>query len=192
MQNQPIKKRLITQGEMEPMLSNLNHIQGELDQAAGAVVAVEIRMRLIGQLCEPVREKLKEIVQKKRRIGSCDKCGRSEKKLSYKYEDCNLEPLGQAIEEVFCNYKEFDLGRFRILRNKFIHVAWVKLMKKLDIEPTGRQILSRSGDRNRLKSSDTKESILSFKRNEGFAKVRKEGAKMREILDTLLRSLADK
>ena len=42
----------MTPGKIGAMLTNLNNIQLKLEAASGAAVAVEIRMRLIGQLCE--------------------------------------------------------------------------------------------------------------------------------------------
>jgi hypothetical protein len=57
----------MTLGEIIAMLSTLKNIQDKLDKAAGAAVAIELRMRLIAQLCEPVRTKIIELVKKGQR-----------------------------------------------------------------------------------------------------------------------------
>ena len=49
-------------GEIRATLANLNSLQFKLEAAAGAAVTVEMRMRLIGQLCERIRIELKKLV----------------------------------------------------------------------------------------------------------------------------------
>ena len=174
------------------MLSNLNDIQFELDTAAGAALAVEIRMRLIGQLSPQIQEKLKDLV--KAHVLTFKK---PPKNLpSDKYWDCNLSFLDQAIDEIFQNelkpFEREQIKKFRTLRNKLLHADFINLMIKMKISPTGRQIISTGGDRNILDNTDIKESILSIKRNQGFSKFRIQAKGVISILDQILHGLATK
>ncbi len=85
----------MTPGEIGAMLTNLNNIQLKLEAASGVAVAVEMRMRLIGQLCEPVRDKLKELVN------AYKASNKLKKTPSNNYWDCELSFLDQAIDEIF-------------------------------------------------------------------------------------------
>jgi len=178
----------MTPGEIGAMLTNLNNIQLKLEAASGAAVAVEMRMRLIGQLSEPVRDKLKELVNVYKASNKLKKTP------SNKYWDCELSFLDQAIDEIFHDKLEpgerQKIEDFRPLRNKLLHADFVNLMKRMGIDPTGRQILSTAGNRNILDSADIKEAILSIDRNQGFEKFQTRAKGVSSILEKLIFSLA--
>ncbi len=171
-------------GELSAMLINIKNLQSHIDSSSGAAVAVELRMRLIGELCEKVRDELKKIVKEE---------PKGKYKKSDKYWDCKLEFLDQAIDHVF--YKKLNstqqktLLKFRPLRNKLLHANFIKLMILLDIAPTGRHILSGNGKRNILNQPDVKEAILSIERNGGFKNFLNLANKVIGILEELILSL---
>lgn len=53
----------ISKVEIEPLLSYMNNIDVKLQEAYGPTVAVELRMRLIGQFSQLVRARIKELIQ---------------------------------------------------------------------------------------------------------------------------------
>ena len=173
----------LTSGEIDAILSNFRHVQCKLNEASGTAVAVEVRMRLIGQLSEEVRNSLTEIVAKS-----------PKKRKSSDYIDCDLEFLDKAIDQVFS--KNLDASRckqiaeFRPLRNKLLHGNFVGLMNLMKIVPTSRQITSASGDRSILEIRDIKEATLSIDRNGGFEKMRQQAENVIIILDEIIVRLA--
>ncbi len=184
----------MTPGEISTILKNIKQVQWKFDLASGAAVAVEVRMRLIGQLCEPVRDQLKkcvvyELIERKKKNPNA-KC------KSYKHWNCELSFLEKAIDQVF--YKELDLGerlkieKFRPLRNKLLHGDFVSLMILMGIDPTGRQILSNVGNRNILDKGDVIEAVLSIDGNQGFEELEILAREVKDILDKLILGLATK
>lgn len=175
------KKHKITQEQMLAKVSSLDNIQLKLESAAGKAVAVETRMRLIGQWSELVRNELKELVRKNRL------------KESSNYWDCRLYLLVQAISNVFCDMLKPEdlqkLEKFRKIRNNLVHAEFPSLMKELGITPTGREI-SKSGERNILNIEEVDEAILSIDRNGGFEKIVRQANEVISILARLILSLA--
>lgn len=176
---------------IEQLLSNIDSHQFRLDPAAGTAVAVELRMRLICELYEPMRDKLKELVTK-------DHSERTKKnpkaKRDYdKYWECKLSYIDQGIDEVFHDKLEpierQKIENFRPLRNKLLHADFVNLMIEMGIPPTSRLILSPDGKRQLLKSPEIKESVLSMGRNQGFERFRLQAVEVVSILDKLIRIL---
>lgn len=180
------KREKISKTEIEILVSCISNIEGQLEQACGAAVAVEMRMRLIGQFSQPIRERIKELI-KEWKI----KNPQSKNKPSDKYWNCDLCFLDQAIVDIFQDSLdpiEFQtLLEFRDLRNKLLHGDFVGLMKALKILPTGRQILSAEGDRNILASEDIAEAIKSVERNQGLSKIRTKANEAITVLDKILR-----
>ena len=80
------------------IVTHLNNIQAKLDEAAGGAVAVEMRMRLIGELDWQVRAKLTELVttEHQKRM----KKNMKAEKESDKYWKCKLYFLDNAIDAV--------------------------------------------------------------------------------------------
>ena len=178
-------------GEIGAMISNINNVQVALNSAAGAALMVELRMRLIGELSQPVRDKLLDLVD------TFKKSNPKKKHVSDNYWNCDLAYLDDAIVEVFKNQLDNiqlqKLDGFRKLRNKLLHADFVGLMEELGIPPTGRQILDPINDkRNLLTSANIKESVLSVSssRTRGLQTVEREAKEVTLILDKLIFSLA--
>jgi len=179
------KKEKISKAEIEPLLSYMNSIDVKLQEASGPTVGVELRMRLIGQFSQSVRDRVKELIKEWK-----TKNPNSKKKPSHKYWECDLCFLDQAIADVFqgsLSSKECEtLLEFRDLRNSLLHADFIALMTSLKILPTGRQLLSISGDRNILTSENIEEAIKSVDRNQGLTKVQQKARETITILDKLL------
>lgn len=174
-------------GDIGAMISNINNIQIALSSAAGAALMVELRMRLIGEHSQTVRDKLIDIVA----------ATTKKKNTSNNYWNCDLSYLDDAIVEVFKDQLDSvelqKLDGFRKLRNKLLHADFVGLMQELGISPTGRQILDPMNDkRNLLTSANIKESVLSVSssRTRGLPTVEREAKEVVVILDRLMYSLA--
>lgn len=176
----------ISKDEIEPLLSYMNNIDVKLQEACGPTVAVELRMRLIGQFSQPVRDRVKELIQEWKA-----KNPKSKRKHSDKYWECDLCFLDQAIADIFqssISQREHEiLLEFRALRNSLLHADFIALMTSLNILPTGRQLLSLNGDRNLLLSKNIEEAIKSIDRNQGLSTVRQKAREVISILDNLLR-----
>lgn len=178
-------------GDICAMISNINNIQVALDTAAGAALMVELRMRLLGEHSQPVRDKLIDLV------AVIKKNKPKKKHISDNYWNCDLSLLDDAIVEVFKNQLDnvelLKLDGFRKLRNKLLHADFVGLMEELGIPQTGRQILDPMNDkRNLLTSANIKESVLSVSspRTKGLQTVEREAKEAILILDKLIYSLA--
>ena len=174
----------ITDSEYLVLLNNiLPNNRLKLATAAGEAVDVEIRMRLIGQFSEQVRNKIQELVAKKKRKKSSD------------YWDCDLFFLEQAIIDVFRDKLESSkintIEKFRILRNKLLHADFVGLMEELGIEPTSQEIF-KHGKRGIVMNKDIKEALLSVERNQGFKTFEMLARETSSILDKLLINLVNK
>lgn len=184
-----MKNITMTSSQINPMLANINSTQCKLDTATGAVVAVEVRMRLIGELCEQVQDRFTELV------ATAKKNKEVRKDASDKYNHCDLFFLDQAIYEVFHDKLEFDeckkIKEFRPLRNKLLHGDFVRLMILMKIAPTGRQILSIASNRNILTNADIREAILSIDRNQGFEHVERLAKEVKTILESLMLGLGE-
>lgn len=178
-------------GDIGAMISNINNISVALNSAAGAALMVELRMRLIGELSQTVRDKLIDLVANVKNNNP------KKKNISDNYWNCDLSFLDDAIVEAFKNQLEdVELQRidgFRKLRNKLLHADFVGLMEELGISPTGRQILDPINDkRNLLTSANIKEAILSVSssRTRGLQTVERAANEVILILDKLIYSLA--
>lgn len=162
--------------EIEAFLKNLGYVQEKLKDAAGASVNVEMRMRLIGQFSEEVRRELKMQSNK------------------VNYWNCKPEILEEAIYNVFggrlTDTERKQIEQFRPLRNKLLHCDFVNLVRLLKIAPTGREIRFESSSRIELEQGDIKEAILSIDRNGGFETMRSKANAVIEILDKIIRWLA--
>lgn len=81
------------------VITHLNNLQLKLDEACGGAVAVELRMRLIGELCKKVRDKVKELVTNDHLERA--KKNPKAKRGSDKYSECKLYFLDEAIDQIF-------------------------------------------------------------------------------------------
>lgn len=165
---------------------NIDNILEKLNQTAGIMVACELQMRLIGQLSEPVRLELKKREEEDKKNSVKNEC----KNLrSYKYIDCDLRLLEDAISNVFCNKltdgENTSFNKFRPMRNKFIHADFINLMKRIDVIPVGREIEARTGTRKLVKNDDIKEAINSMDRNGGFEFTKSRALEVYSILKKL-------
>lgn len=175
---------------MQQILNNLANIQLKLDKASGALVKVELLMRLIAEKHKPVRDALTKYTKKR-------------------YYECYLGPLCKAIVSVFSDKIEKSdlekIKKFQILRHKLVHGNFVCLMELLDIEPEGLEIvptkerntksnISKRGRKILIKPDKKKgeekkknfvfESLLSIDRNETFGRLH---AKADEITNIIKR-----
>lgn len=146
------------------ILSILGNAELKLNEAAGPALGVEVRMRLIGEMSKEVRDRLKELVLQdyKERKKENPKA----KKESSDFEKCDLFFLNAAIREVFKDQlNAVDLEELRKCtpyRNKTLHGDFVGLLEKMGMILLGRQLISIAGERNALKSSEIKESLVSI------------------------------
>ena len=158
---------------------NIDNIQLKLNDAAGISVAIELRMRLIGQLSEAVRSKLKELAT-----------GNKRSRMSSDYWDCKLFLLDEAILAVFHDTLDDNerekIKKFRALRNELLHANFVDLMELLAIEPQGREIISANENRNMLHTPDIKEALMSIDRLQGFEIFNRIAHEIVTILDRLI------
>ncbi len=167
------------QNTIEPVLEQLEHLAIKEGEALGSLIAVELRMRLICQLSENVRIKLKGHVKKDR---------------DQEYWNCKLCHIEAAILEAFGqNLSENEIQElkfYRQLRNELAHANFVELMKLLNIQETGREILP-SGKRTNLDVSDIQGAIVSVDSSPAFGRVRSQAGEVSAILDKLLRQVAN-
>ncbi len=183
----------LTHGGIEAMLRSVENVEASFDAVAGATMAFEQRMRLISELCALVRRELvvivarenAKLVAKKRRAN-----------LSDKFWDCKLEHLEEALDQVYGpkldQQERQKLLEFRTLRNKLFHANFVKLMKLLNIRPSGRERKQVGGQlvRVELRDDEIREAILSIERNNGFGKMRELAQDVKDILRKIIRWLA--
>lgn len=161
--------------EMIQITGLFNNIKFKINEALGPAVTLEIRMRLIGQFSNSIRDKLKELYKKdKRKYGSSN------------YWDCKLVALEEAIIEVFADrFKELEyenFQKFRQWRNKFLHGDFVTdLIKFIGINAAGIKI-SQNG-RNILKPSNIQEAIISVDQNQSLNEFGKLANGINDFLD---------
>ncbi len=183
------KREKISKTEIEPLLTYMKNIEVQLQEACGPTVAVEMRMRLIGQFSQSIRDRVKQLVKDWK-----VKNPQSKNKPSNKYWKCDLCFLDQAIVDIFRDRLDplecRTLLEFRDLRNSLLHADFVALMSALKILPTGRQILSVKGDRNILTSANIEEAIKIVERNQGLSKIRNKANETITVLDKILRMVS--
>lgn len=158
-------------GEISARLNSIENIQFKMDEAAGTALSVELRMRLLTELSQPVQIALK----------------------NKEYYKCELGHLEKAILLVFQDKLELGekekLTKFLNLRNKLMHGEFVSFAKLQGIVPKGQQIIS-SNTKNTLSMSNIKESILSVDWNQAFPEFRKLANEVKAIIDKLIFSHA--
>lgn len=177
----------IPKSEVEQLIICMKNIEPSVQAASGLAVAVEMRMRLIGQFSDLVRKKLVTLVKH-------GKVQIPKGRKSSSYLKCDLQFLDKALADVFSkelsSSEHADLLEFRDLRNDLLHAKFVDLMKGLDIKPTGREIIVPSRDRNILASNDIEEAFKSIETNQGFQKFCEKAKNVIRILDDILRRVA--
>lgn len=172
--------------EVNSLLQSIANLERKVSDAAGAAILVELRMRLIAELCKPVRVKLEELIKEKEK--------QSGKKIrDDKYWNCNLSFLEKAIQAVFSDNPDSiqltGLKKTRDLRNALLHANFVEMMKLLRIPPEGRQIDS-WGSKNKLEEAEIREAIISIDRSQGLGEFEKLAKEVAAILDRLIFSSA--
>lgn len=173
---------------MYSILPKIDNISLKLCEAAGLTVEAELKMRLIGELSEEIRNVIDEIIKNK-----IEERKRKDSGYKYtkgrKYWNCDLEILDEAILQVFADkltmQEKKQLEAFRQKRNKFLHANFVGLMKLIGIEPIGRYISS-NGDRNILDTENIIDSIVSIDNNGGFEAFRCAAGGVNLILNKLV------
>jgi len=142
----------------------LGNAELKLNEAAGPALGVEVRMRLIGEMSKEVRDKVKELVLQDYK--EYKKGNPKAKKESSDFGKCDLFFLNTAICEVFKDQLSAleleELKKSTPYRNKTLHGDFVGLLEKMGMILHGREVLSIAGERNALKSSEIKESLVSI------------------------------
>ncbi len=151
----------------------------KLSEVAGPCAMVEIKMRILVAVNESLQSKVKEAIKNKKD----------------EYWNCNLSLVDKNILAVFSDaltsQEKNKLKNFRDKRNKLMHADFVQLMKLMEVDTVGREILP-NGKRNILKNHDLLEAMQSFLiRNIGFNEFKTEANEVNLILDKLIR-LAEK
>lgn len=163
---------------------HLQNIQLKLEKAAGLAVTTELRMRLIGQLSDPLKKKLKDLYIDNK------KEAKPKKIISDQYWDCDLWFLELGIIETFKNkltgQEILDIKRFRDFRNKLLHGDFVELMNELGVSPVGRQIFPKTGNKNILQPHDIKEAIISIDKTTGLSEFNEKAHDVIKILDKMI------
>ncbi len=138
---------------IEPLISTLHNIQSKIDDAAGALIALELRLRIIAQLEPKVQEELK-------------------KKTSDFFYEANLSYLITAVLEVFqekLDPAEQELIKScRMPRNKLAHASFVEFLIELNGEAEGRVIDPKTGKKNSLEKHDLVEGAKCIERGSGL------------------------
>lgn len=164
--------RALTKIEKQGVLNNLKNINFKIMEASGPAVVAESQMRLLAQFSLAVQNELRTLHK------------------TDKYWDCRLEQLEDAILIVFKNQLN-DIERekieyFRKLRNKLLHADFIGLLIKMKIDPRGREINPKTGERNILSPDDIKEGIICIDRNFGFDNFKKLANEVTEIIQKLI------
>jgi hypothetical protein len=170
--------------ERQGIRNNLQNIQLKLERASGLALSTELRMRLIGQLSDPVKNKLKDLYLKNK------KEKKPKRSPSDQYWDCDLWFLELGIIETFrgklTDQQIEEIKRFRDLRNKLLHGDFVGLMNELKVTPVGRQIFPKTGEKNILQPDDIKEAIISIDRTVGLSTFNEKAINVIGILDKII------
>ncbi len=161
----------MTREEIAMILANLKNIELKLGEVAGAILCVEVQMRLICQLCKAVADELK----------------------GDDYLKTKLVNVEKAIVNVFKNQLQSDelkkIERLLIVRNKLLHGDFVQGMKRIDVFPSSREIIS-SKCKKEIDKLDIREAIISLDKNHALDKVLGEAKQVQNIMERLIMGLA--
>ena len=179
-----IAKPFLSSGEKYQLVKNLGNIQLKLNEASGLAVGIETRMRLIGELSEPIRAKLKEIYKNN------DSKVTKKRASSPNYWKCELWMLEEAIIDVFKKdltaNEVKDLENFRDLRNSLLHGNLINLLTLMGMPAEGRITCPKTGKKNILTDQDIKESIICIDNKGGLEKFRPLAFEIMRILDKII------
>ena len=166
-------------GQILAMLSMFNNIRLQLGEATEAVVSAEFKMRLIGELYSPVRDKINVLATRKDQSD---------------YWNCNLKLVAKVLIEEFAGKVDKDklerIKEFPDRRNALLHGNFIELLDLLGLPKSGREC-SGDGTRNTLESKDMKESISSVSQNRGLADMRTLANVVNMILDDIILMIPD-
>ncbi len=171
----------LSSGEINALLSALNNLSVKLGEATGAIVFVEIQMRLICQLSEPARIKLVEHTAKSR-----------DNRKSY--WECDPAPLAQAIADIFKavlnDEEQKQILIIPSLRAKLLHGELIGLLERLGVNPLSRQmtLLAGSLQAQKVEAKDIVEAIKCIDRNDGLGKVRRHALTTSGILERIIKN----
>ncbi|MDR3647028.1 MAG: hypothetical protein P4L22_05815 [Candidatus Babeliales bacterium] len=172
-------------GDIVAIVNHIGNIQLSFNEAAGLAIGVELKIRLMAELYQPLQKELKNVIKQ-------DEAKKGYKIKNKNYWNCDLEYLESAIILIFNNkLDQQEIAKFeafRQLRNKFLHADFVSFMKLLGVTPQGKKLIQ-DGYKDILKKSDIKEAVLSLD-NKLCRKFQIMGNEVIEILDKLIYSLA--
>ena len=138
---------------IEPLKSTLYNIQLKIDAAAGAMIALELRLRIIAELEPKVQDELKQLT-------------------SDPFYAANLVHLIDSVLKIFNNNLKHEdhaaIKRCRKPRNKLAHASLVEFMLELNDEALGREIDRGTGKGKPLQKHEIVEGAKCIERSRGL------------------------
>lgn len=176
----------LSPGLTSAMLTQINSLSIKLGEAASPFLSIEALMRLLAELHSPYQGQVLELIKN------------AKTKPKFKeYWDCDPFFLVESIDIIFASElsrEERDLiKKYPLLRGKFLHGNYIRLMEALGIEPSSRMMSIQEGQlkKNRLQPGEIKEAFISMDHNHVFEKLRTYSATVTSILSKLIQSLAE-
>lgn len=131
----------------------LKNIQFKIDIAAGAVTALEMRLRIVAELLQEVQDELRKLTKEK-------------------YDKADLYHLIPAVLEVFRDYltdaERQQIGSCRPPRNKLSHASFAEFMLEVNGSAPGRVLNPQNGKPYELKKENLLEASLSVDHSKAF------------------------
>ena len=131
----------------------LSNIQPKIDAAAGAVTALEMRLRIVAELLQEVQDELR-------------------KRTKEKYYKADLYYLIPAVLAVFRDYltdtDHRQIENCRPPRNKLSHASFAEFMTKVNGSAPGRTLNPQNGKPYELKNENLLEAALSVDHSRAF------------------------
>lgn len=166
--NSSSQKQIRMPVPVDSLITILHNIQLKIDSAAGAATALELRLRIIAQIEEKVRDELK-------------------KNTKEPFHQAALKHLISAVLEVFQDKldatEQSIIKQCRPPRNKTAHGSFAELMIELAGEASGRQLDNRTLKPLPLAEDDIIEGAICIERNGGLGDFSKLANRAASILE---------
>jgi len=161
-------------------LHNIRTLTLEWGEAGGLFLSIEPLMRYLAEINKGIADKIEQLIK-------ADKSFKN--KLYVHYWDCDPKYLIEAIEAEFgpqlSSAEMEQLKKYPPMRGKFLHGNFIELMEVMGIEPISQQLIS-VGKWKRLEPGQIYESLLSMKKNEVFAKLRRYSIEITQVINDLI------